>query len=128
MLFNSSNSLKKLDISLAEIKYLKCVGDNRYILVTSTNAYLISITVSGGNITNFVVEKAFINNDEIPYEQDVIVGTASDLSINTLDIKHVQYLGGTLYIVTTDVNAYLVGVKIEDGAVTYVDVEEELIK
>ena len=69
-----------------------------------------------------------VAEDMVPYRAEVVEGTCKDLGIESKDIMYVQCIGGTLYIVTTDVNAYLVGINIENGAVTYVDVEEELIK
>ena len=71
---------------------------------------------------------ARVADESIPYRTEVVAGASKDLGIDEKDITHVQYMGETLYIITTSVNAYLVGVNIENGAVTYVDVEEELIK
>ena len=64
----------------------------------------------------------------VEYEAEVKEGVCKEMGIDNSDIKDVELIMDRTYIVTTKNNSYLVSINIEDGKVTYVDVETSLLE
>lgn len=98
----------------------------------STSIVVIILTIA--SLILFIVGAAMLftwvaNSDKpsIEYEDEIIAGACKDLGISTDVVKEIRKIDEYLYIMNTDTNAYLVGIKLEDGKVVYVDVERSLL-
>ena len=87
------------------------------LLIAATLAILLALTFTG-----------VIKVNEPEWSGVIIEGACKDLSIDKSEVVDLYLVDENLYIMVTKTNAYLVGCKIENGQIVYVDVEQQLIR
>lgn len=114
------------DTRKREQEYIKEYSrNNGWVMFAVTLLLLIVFAVLFTLAATRVID---FSEEPVMYKAEVIQGTCSELNIDKSEIQDVYLIGEDLYAVRTKDNVYLVGIKIENGVVKYVDVEKALLE